>query len=68
VKPCEEQQPFEEFIDFVSQQEIRVATSANPGEKEVRYAQTRESTENGPWPIIFFTVSWGADVSETRKR
>lgn len=36
VKPWEESQPFPEFVDFVSQQELR----GRKGE-EVRYAQTR---------------------------
>jgi hypothetical protein len=41
VKPWEERQKFEDFIDFVSKQE----RSRSPREtvKEVRYAQTRES-------------------------
>jgi jumonji domain-containing protein 7 len=42
VKPWEEQQPFEEFIDFVSQQGNRAAASTTSEEKEIRYAQTRE--------------------------
>ena len=46
VKPCEEQQTFEDFIDFVSQQGSRIATSATCSETEVRYAQTRESSDN----------------------
>lgn len=48
MKPCEEQQTFGEFIDFVSQQGVRVATSATSSEKEIRYAQTRKSTKSGP--------------------
>jgi hypothetical protein len=43
VKPWEEQQTFEEFIDSVSQQGIRAGSSAASAENEVRYAQTRES-------------------------
>jgi jumonji domain-containing protein 7 len=42
IKPLEEQQTFEEFIEFVSQQGIRAGTSNASGENEVRYAQTRE--------------------------
>jgi hypothetical protein len=39
IKPWEEQQPFEEFVDFVSQQEL----CREKDVKEVRYAQTRDS-------------------------
>lgn len=41
VKPWEEQQDFEEFIDFLSSQEQSRATLDTVS--EVRYAQTRES-------------------------
>ena len=37
VKPWEEQQPFDSFVDFVSQQEL----SGERAVEEVRYAQTR---------------------------
>ena len=38
VKPWEEQQPFEEFVDFVAYQELR----GKKDRREVRYAQTRD--------------------------
>jgi hypothetical protein len=42
VKPCDEEQTFEEFIDFVSMQGVKVASSLTHSEMEIRYAQTRE--------------------------
>ena len=41
MKPCEERQAFDQFIDFVVQQEKRGETNG-----EVRYAQTRESSRS----------------------
>jgi jumonji domain-containing protein 7 len=38
VKPWEEQQPFDGFVDFVAKQEL----SGSHEVEEVRYAQTRE--------------------------
>jgi jumonji domain-containing protein 7 len=50
VKPWEEQQSFEEFVDFVSKQEL----SKVPVESvtEVRYAQTREFHVLDPLPYL----------------
>lgn len=55
VKPWEESQPFPEFVDFVSQQELR---GRKEGE-ELRYAQTRTRTFYYfiPWPIATFRFS-----------
>lgn len=41
VKPCEEQQEFNELIDFITEQECSGATVESV--PEVRYAQTRGS-------------------------
>jgi jumonji domain-containing protein 7 len=46
VKPWEEQQTFERFIDFVVEQE-RNNTSRQELKYEVRYAQTREFSAVG---------------------
>ena len=42
MKPYDEEQTFEEFIDFISMQGVRVASSLTHSEMEIRYAQTRE--------------------------
>jgi len=46
VKPWEEMQPFDEFIDFVAHQELA------GGLEEVRYAQTRECLLTPPFPFL----------------
>ena len=45
AKPWEEDQPFPDFLDYVIRQEKEDASA--PGvESEVRYAQTRKSSEH----------------------
>lgn len=43
MKPWEEQEPFDAFLDFVSQQEL---SKGNKAVDEVRYAQTRKATHS----------------------
>jgi len=56
VKPWEEQQTFEEFIDFVSQQGIRAGSSAASAENEVRYAQTQNDNLRNEYATLFSHV------------
>ena len=41
AKPHEEDQPFEDFLAFLTRQELEPIASFPEGEREVRYAQTR---------------------------
>ncbi|KAJ8069220.1 hypothetical protein OCU04_002886 [Sclerotinia nivalis] len=59
VKPWEESQPFPEFVDFVSQQELR----GRKGE-EVRYAQTQNDNLRNEYSSLFTDVE--KDISFAR--
>ncbi|KAI9649011.1 hypothetical protein NHQ30_001577 [Ciborinia camelliae] len=60
VKPWEEFQPFPEFVDFVSQQELR---GRKEGE-EVRYAQTQNDNLRNEYSSLFSDVE--KDISFAR--
>lgn len=49
AKPYEEDQPFEEFIDYLTKQELD--SSTDPG--EVRYAQTQNDNLRGEYSSLF---------------
>ena len=51
VKPWEEQQPFDDFVDFIAKQEL----SGSQKVEEVRYAQTRERSSSPPRDIYVLT-------------
>jgi len=51
VKPCEEEHHFDEFLDFVTRQELVGDTSS-----EVRYAQTQNDNLRGEYSSLFSNV------------